>query len=204
LRAFSQADTAISIVTKSTLIQRDLDLLAELARGSGATVYFTITTLDQVLSLLIAPGTPPPNTRLQVMERLGEAGVMTGVFLAPILPGLTDSLEALDAVAAAAKAHGAASIGTSVLRLMPLVKEHYFDFIAKTFPHLLARYERAFRGASISSDYQRAIDRRISQIRARHGFAKNAMHRRPSQERDTPATYSSIAPGSQQLTLFNN
>src|SRR5215212_10279828 len=129
LEALRDAVTPVSVVTKSTLILRDLDLLAELAQGPGAIVYFTITTLEEPLWRLIEPGTPPPLKRLEVMQRLSNAGVPCGVFLAPILPGVTDSAESIDEVAAAAKAHGAASFGSAVLRLAPQVKEHYFGFI---------------------------------------------------------------------------
>jgi DNA repair photolyase len=109
---------------------------------------------------------------------LREAGIPTGVFLAPILPGITDSAESIEAVAAAAKHHGAASFGSAVLRLAPLVKEHYLGFVAETFPELLPRYERAYCGTNISSDYQTAIERRLARTRERHGFAEDAMHNR--------------------------
>src|SRR5215203_2797319 len=178
LEALRDADTPVSIVTKSTLILRDLDVLTKLAQGPGATVYFTITTLEPELWRLIEPGTPPSLKRLEVLRRLSEAGVPCGVFLAPILPGITDSTESVEAVAVAAKAHGAASFGSAVLRLAPQVKEHYLAFVSETFPDLLPRYERAYTGTNISSDYQVAIERRLAQIRERHGFVEDAMHSR--------------------------
>jgi DNA repair photolyase len=178
LDALLDADTPVSIATKSTLILRDLDLLTRLADGPGATVYFTITTLDPEHWRLIEPGTPPPLKRLAVLRRLTDAGVPCGVFLAPILPGITDSVESLEAVAAAAKDHGAVSFGSAVLRLAPLVKEHYLGFVAEAFPDLLPRYERAYAGTNIASDYQAAIDRRLVRIRERHGFVADAMQDR--------------------------
>jgi DNA repair photolyase len=180
LEVLRDAHTPVSIVTKSTLILRDLDLLAELAQGPGATVYFTITTLEPDLWRVIEPGTPPPHKRLEVLRRLHEVGIPTGVFLAPILPDITDSIESIDAVAAAAKAHGAVSFGSAVLRLAPDVKAHYFGFIASSFPDLLPRYERAYAGTNISSEYQATIERRLASVRERHGFADDAMHRRGS------------------------
>jgi DNA repair photolyase len=77
LEALSDAGTPISIVTKSTLILRDQDLLMELAQTAGVTVYFTITTLDHEHWRLIEPGTPPPHKRLEVLGRLSQAGVPT-------------------------------------------------------------------------------------------------------------------------------
>jgi DNA repair photolyase len=178
LEALRDFATPVSIVTKSTLILRDRDLLAALAQAPGATVYFTITTLDPECWRVIEPGTPSPHKRLEALRRLSEAGIPCGVFLAPILPGITDTAESIEAVAAAAKAHGAASFGSAVLRLAPHVKEHYFDFVAANFPDLLPRYERAYAGTNISSDYQGAIERRLARVREHYGFAKDAMQSR--------------------------
>jgi DNA repair photolyase len=180
--------TPLSIVTKSTLVLRDLDLLTELARGPGAMVYFTITTVDPELSRLIEPGTPPPAKRLLVLRRLREAGVPCGVFLAPVLPGITDTADSIESVAAAARAHGALTFGASVLRLAPLVKEHYLAVIAERFPHLLPRYERAYTRTNIAADYQTVIARRVAAIGSRYGFDENAMQRRrPREELRGPA-----------------
>ena len=119
---------------------------------------------------MIEPGTPPPYKRLEVLRRLSEIGIPCGVFLAPILPGITDTADSIEAVAAAARDHGAASFGSAVLRLAPDVKEHYFSFVAETFPGLLPRYERAYAGTNIAPDYQAAIERRLARVRQRHGF----------------------------------
>jgi DNA repair photolyase len=194
-------DTPVSIVTKATLILRDLDLLAELALGPGATVYFTITTLETELWRVIEPGTPPPLKRLQVMNRLSEAGVPCGVFLAPILPGITDSVESIEAVAATAKAHGAASFGSAVLRLAPQVKEHYLAFVSETFPDLLPRYERAYAGTNVSADYQTALARRLARVREQRGFVEDAMNQRRVEIGYNPTGAMPVSNGVGQLPL---
>jgi DNA repair photolyase len=201
LQALRDADTPVSIVTKSTLVLRDLDLLSDLAHGPGATVYFTVTTLDDALWRLIEPGTPPPRKRLEVLRRLSESGVRCGVFLAPILPGLTDAAESIEAVAAAAKAHGAASFGSAVLRLAPEVKEHYLAFVSETFPELLLRYERAYAGTNISADYQTAIERRLARIRHRYGFVEDTMHDRRDDARKVMRIAEPESSGAGQLAL---
>src|SRR5215213_9739150 len=201
LEVLRDHQTPVSIVTKSTLILRDLDLLTELAYGPGATVYFTITTLDDALWRLIEPGTPPPRKRLRVMQDLSNAGVPCGVFLAPILPGITDAAESIDAVAAAAKAHGAASFGSAVLRLAPQVKEHYLAFVAETFPHLLPRYERAYAGMNIAADYQAAIERRLARIREQRGFVEDAMHSRRVEAATSRRIAEPVMVGTGQLSL---
>ena len=201
LETLSDHDTPVSIVTKATLILRDLDLLAELAQGPGATVYFTITTLETELWRVIEPGTPPPLKRLQVMNRLSEAGVPCGVFLAPILPGITDAPESIDAVAAAARAHGAASFGSAVLRLAPQVKEHYLAFVSETFPDLLPRYERAYAGTTIAADYQMAIERRLARVREQRGFVEDAMNQRRVEIGNNPTGAMQVSNGVGQLPL---
>jgi DNA repair photolyase len=170
LEALREFRNPASITTKSTLVLRDLDLLADLQRVAGVTVYVTVTTLDPQLWRLIEPGTPPPRQRLSALRRLREAGVPAGVFMMPILPGITDSVDSIDDIAAAAAELGAVSFSTSPLRLAPLVKEHYLGFVGTAFPDLLSRYERAYSGIEASLTYRDALARRVERIRVRYGF----------------------------------
>ena len=201
LEALHDHGTPVSIVTKSTLVLRDLDLLAELARATDTRVYFTVTTLDRTLWRTIEPGTPPPCQRLAALRRLREAGVSAGVLIAPILPGLTDSAASLEAVAAAAKEHGAVSLGTAALRLAPYVKEHYLGFVAATFPALRPRYERAYAGINAPRAYLSALEARVAAIRAHFGFAEDAMRRQPEPALSGSATAAARAQRGGQLPL---
>ncbi len=177
LEALRDHRNPLSIVTKSTLILRDLDLLSDLAQLTDVTVFVTVTTLDLAIWRAVEPGTPPPLQRLRVMRRLVEAGVPCGVFMAPILPGITDSAATIEAVARAATEHGAISFGTSALRLAPLVKEHYLGFVAGAFPNLLPPYQRAYVGTNAPSDYLAALEARVARARARCGFDEDTMRR---------------------------
>jgi DNA repair photolyase len=127
--------------------------------------------------------------------------VRCGVFLAPILPGITDSAESIEAVAAAARAHGAASFGSAVLRLAPQVKEHYLAFVSEIFPDLLPRYERAYAGTTIASDYQTAIERRVARVRERQGFSDDAMQGRWNDARTSMRTAEPVMVKTGQLAL---
>ena len=179
LEALRDGATPVSIVTKSTLVLRDRDVLIDLAQLPGTRVNFTITTLDASLSRLIEPGTPPPTQRLKVMRQLTEAGIPCGVYLAPVLPGLTDSEAAIAAVAEAARgAHGATAHWGGVLRLAPLVKEHYFDFVGNAFPELLSRYQRAYPRSDAPREYRDRLDERITSVRQRFGFAEDTTKKR--------------------------
>ena len=134
----------MSLLTKSPMIVRDLDLLADLARVASAEVFFSITTVDLELWRTVEPGTANPFHRLRAMRTLRQAGVSAGVMMAPILPGLTDSTASIEAVAAAAREHHAASFTAVPLRLAPYVKEFYLGFIGDQHPELLDRYQRAY------------------------------------------------------------
>jgi len=178
LEALRDVANPLGMVTKSPLVLRDLDVLASLARVAKVRVFFTITTVDLALWRTLEPGTANPYKRLAVMHRLNEAGVPAGVLLAPILPGITDSTASLAAVAEAAAEHGAAYLGTSTLRLAPVVKEQYLGFVDRRYPDLLPRYERAYFGTNVSRAYQQALDQRVARIRARYGFAEDSMRQR--------------------------
>ncbi|MFN0070160.1 MAG: radical SAM protein [Chloroflexota bacterium] len=179
----------MSLVTKSPLVFRDLDVLADLARSATVRVFFTITTVDAGLWRALEPGTAAPQKRLQVMERLIQAGVPAGVILAPILPGITDSVQSITAVVRGARDHGANFFTYSPLRLGPTVREHYLSFIARTFPELSKRYERAYARIHAPAEYQAQLDRRVQRIQSEHGLLTEALRGRSSGEVPVLASY---------------
>lgn len=202
LEALRDHQTPVSVVTKSTLVLRDLDLLTDLSALPGTRVNFTITTLDPTLWRLVEPGTPPPAQRLAVMRRLADAGVPCGVYLAPILPGLTDGEDAIAAVAEAAREHGASAFWAGALRLAPLVKEHYLGFVAQSFPELHTRYARAYPGTEAPREYRARLEDRIARIRERYGFEDTSKLRDIASA--TPPPLASVAdarPGQLALAL---
>jgi DNA repair photolyase len=187
LQAFADFQSPVSIVTKSTLVWRDHEKLAHLQAVAGARVNFTITTLDLAIWRALEPGTPPPLKRLEVMRRLVAAGVPCGIFLAPVVPGITDSPAALAAIAEAAHAHGASWLWASPLRLAPLVKEHFLEWLGDFRPDLLLRYDQGFHGANTSARYQGWLERQVAQARLAAGFAPE-LPPRPLPAVTTPVT----------------
>jgi DNA repair photolyase len=167
----------VSLLTKSPMIVRDVDLLVELSRVASAEVFFSITTVDLDLWRTVEPGTASPFHRLRAMRTLREAGIRAGVLMAPVLPGLTDSSASIEAVAAAAREHQAAYFAANALRLAPHVQEFYMGFIGDRYPELLARYERAYPGTYAPPAYREQLDQRIERIRASYGFAGHAERR---------------------------
>ena len=105
----------LSITTKSTLILRDLDLLTALSRKSRFSIHMTVTTLDERLARLLEPKAPPPAKRLEAVLSLARAGIYVGVNLMPIIPGITDAPQAMEAVAR--QASGLAPFQWTVSRL---------------------------------------------------------------------------------------
>jgi DNA repair photolyase len=168
----------MSLLTKSPMIIRDVDLLADLAHVASAEVFFSITTVDLHLWRTVEPGTANPFNRLQAMRALREAGVEAGVMMAPVLPGLTDSTASIEAVAAAARDYGASHFTAVPLRLAPHVKEFYLGFIDDEYPELLERYRRAYPGAHAPPEYREKLGERIERIRVQYDFSGNGSRRR--------------------------
>lgn len=132
------ARNPFSILTKGTLILRDLDLLATAAERADVRCAFSIGTLDEEVWRATEPGTPHPRRRVEAVRRLNAAGIPTGVLMAPIIPGWSDRPEQLREVAAACLEAGATSVTPIALHLRPGVKEHFFDFLDRCRPELSA------------------------------------------------------------------
>jgi len=125
LEVLSRFRTPASIVTKGTLLLRDLDVLVQLSERAGLTVCHSVPTVDEEIWRRTEPGTPPPHQRLRAMQRLREQRIRAGVLMAPLLPGLSARPEIVERTARAAAEHGACFLGANVLHLGPGVREHY-------------------------------------------------------------------------------
>ncbi|MBV9131942.1 MAG: radical SAM protein [Chloroflexi bacterium] len=185
----------IALLTKSPMIVRDGDLLAEIARIASAEVFFSITTVDLDLWHTLEPGTANPYKRLEVMRALRRQGVTAGVMMAPILPGITDSEASIERVAAAARDFEAATLSMAPLRLAPHVKEFYLGFIGDEYPDLLPRYQRAYPGSYAPPEYREKLHERVERIRARYGFGG------PPERRQRPPKEPAIPRRGPQLAL---
>jgi DNA repair photolyase len=178
LEALRDFVNPMSMVTKSPLVYRDRDVLAELAQNAMVRVFFTITTVDQQLWRHLEPGTANPLKRMWVMEQLNRLGVPAGVILAPVLPGITDSSASIAAVAREARDRGAAFFTYGPLRLGATVKEHYLGFVAREFPELTARYQRAYRTIHAPDEYKDKLDQRVRRIQREYGLTSDELRGR--------------------------
>lgn len=151
LEACLEYRNPVSIVTKSYLIMRDAELLADLNRAAGATVFQSIPFADHGIARLIEPYAPPPSRRFDAMKRLTDAGVPVGIMVSPIIPGLNDS--EIPAVLRRAADCGARCASYIPLRLPGNVAPVFLERIRRTMPHRAARIEarlREVRGGQLS------------------------------------------------------
>ncbi|MBC3192598.1 intein-containing Rv2578c family radical SAM protein [Pseudonocardia sp. C8] len=171
ISALARSGTPFSILTKGTVLTRDLPELAAANADVRVGTGVSIALLDRGLQARLEPGTPSPRARLDLVRRITDAGLPCGVMVAPVLPWLTDSEEALDAVLAEIAAAGATGATVLALHLRPGTREWFLQWLAREYPKLLPRYERLYRrGANADREYRTALHRRVVPLLARHGL----------------------------------
>ena len=168
-----------SILTKSTLIQRDLDLLVEGAAVAEVSAMFSVGTVDEEVWRRTEPGTPHPMKRLEVLTRLNQAGIPCGILMAPILPGISDSPEQLAATVKAAAEAGAVNITPLVLHLRPGVKEEFLPWLEKEYPELLGQYQKMYKGSNAPKSVAEPIQKSVYTLKDRLGAGSAPRRRKP-------------------------
>ena len=171
IEVLSAARNPFSLITRGTMIVRDVDVLQDAARRSVVQVSFSLPTLDLDIWRTTEPGTAPPAQRLRALRTLVDAGIDVGVGIAPVLPGLTDTPERLEAVARAARDAGATGLWCNVLFLKPGTREHFLESLARHWPEQLPRYERLYTTAYLPPSETEPIKKRVAALRARVGIA---------------------------------
>jgi len=162
---------SVSITTKSNQVLRDLALLQKISERSELYVNISITTVRARLARLLEPRAPRPDLRFEAVRKLREAGVAAGVNVMPVVPGLTDDEENLDALARAARDAGALWLSPNVLFLMPASQKQFLPFIEQKFPKLARRYREWYgRAAYAPEAYRREIAARIAALRQKYGI----------------------------------
>lgn len=182
----------VSITTKSPLVTRDLELLKRIARRSRLTVHLSLISTDARLLRTIEPRSPAPARRLQALRVLREHGIRAGIFAMPLLPGLTDAEEQIDALFAAAREADACFVVAGGVRLSDVAWKRFLPMLRGLRPDLVGAYEEIIRSRRSPRRplYRKRLDERIARCRARHGFARGG-HGKPSPR-----------PAETQLALF--
>ncbi|MCX5330283.1 Rv2578c family radical SAM protein [Streptomyces sp. NBC_00140] len=190
-----------SILTKGTLILRDLDLLKQAHAVTDVGISVSVGFIDPELWRTVEPGTPAPERRLEVVRTLAEHGIGCGVLMAPVIPFLSDAPDQLRATVRAIAAAGATSVTPLVLHLRPGAREWFMAWLARHHPHLVRRYERLYADGSYAPKwYQRRITRQVHELAREYGIgpADAPMPRRmPEPEPPAPDL-----PDGTQLTLI--
>jgi DNA repair photolyase len=168
LEALRDHANPCSILTKSPLLLRDLDLFEELVSTAGFTANLSIGTLDERVWRRSEPGTPHPKARMAAVKRLVEAGIPCGILMAPILPGISDAPEQLRAVVRAAADAGASHLTPITLHLRRGVKEEFMPWLEREYPGLVRDYRRMYRGANAPRAVTEAIGERVRAAKRRH------------------------------------
>lgn len=175
IRALADSGTPFSILTKGTLLRRDVPLLAEAARDVPLGLGVSMAIWDDALHAALEPGVPTPRARLDLVRALADAGLPCGVFLAPVLPGLTDDEDSLDAALAAIAAAGASGVTVIPLHLRPGAREWFMAWLREAHPELVPRYERMYaRRAYVSAEYRAWLAGRVAPLLARHGLDRQS------------------------------
>jgi DNA repair photolyase len=179
-----------SILTKGTLITRDVDLLRQAAEVTDVGLAMSIGFLDEALWRSVEPGTPSPRRRLDAVRLLSDAGFRVSVLMAPVLPALTDTDESIDETVRAITAAGAASVTPLALHLRPGARDLYLGWLRREHPDLLPRYESLYGSrAYLGSAYQRELTARVRAATRRYGLrraASNEARRAPEPRRPRP------------------
>src|SRR6185312_145032 len=160
----SEARNPFSVLTKSALVLRDLDLLAEAAGRTDVSVSLSIGTLDERVWRATEPGAPHPRRRVDAVRQLAAAGIRTGVLVAPVLPGLSDSPAQLEEVVTACVEAGAQSVTAIALHLRPGVREHFMGWLRPRDPGLAEDYERRYQRSYLPDEEQKALAARVRAI----------------------------------------
>ncbi|MGA6162341.1 Rv2578c family radical SAM protein [Amycolatopsis magusensis] len=174
ISALADSGTPFSILTKGTVLTRDLPLLSSVSTEVPVGLSVSIALLDRDLQQRLEPGTPSPQARLELVRRIRDAGLPCGVLVAPILPGLTDSDEALDSLLAEIAAAGATSVTSIALHLRPGAREWFARWLAVEYPALVPLYRELYgRGSYAKSFYRKQLSARFATLMRRHGLDSN-------------------------------
>ncbi|MFT4305495.1 MAG: Rv2578c family radical SAM protein [Microbacterium sp.] len=171
--ALVSSGTPLSILTKGTLLRRDLPLLRAAREQVGVSLAMSIAVFDADLQRLVEPGTPTAQARLDTVRAASEAGFRVTVFLMPVLPRLTDSVAALDGALGRIRGAGAVRVVCGALHLRPGAKQWFFGWLARERPDLLSSYAALYPGVSANApkEYRRWLARRVRPLLRAHGLA---------------------------------
>jgi DNA repair photolyase len=204
LSALERARTPVSVLTKSPLVLRDIEIFERIAKKLPVSVNLSVPTLDEKAWRATEPHTPSPAARLEAVARLRERGIESGVLVAPLMPGINDRPEQVQPIVDRAREAGATFLGGVALHLRGEVRDVFFGWLEAKRPDLLPRYERLYKGGR---GYMKPSDRvKVAKVvkgwgRGRGSGKRRQPPRRPSRGADGHRERAP-APAPAQPTLF--
>jgi len=171
LQVLREFETPASITTKGVLVRHDVDVLKELSEVAEVRVTFSVGSIDEEVWKRTEPGAPSPVARLEAMQFLVENGIQAGVMMAPLLPGISDSRESIDAVVGAAASHKAQYLGANLLFLKPGSKEWFMPMLRETYPRLVSGYTSLYQRTYAPKEYTRSLLDMVDEVRQDWGLA---------------------------------
>ena len=193
----------LGIVTKSTLILRDIDLLKKFATCNQLAIHLSITTPDTELARILEPRAPRPDLRFKTVFALRNAGLRAGILCCPIMPGINDTPAAFDAMAKRAKASHASFLAANPLFLKPCSKGTFLAFVHQNFPTLEVSYEKRYADDAFTSKaYQKRISDMLAAVVKKYDLGKRRAEVQPLRDKfpsDTGPVQQSLWPEQTKL-----
>jgi DNA repair photolyase len=180
--ALTRGRTPIGLITKGPMVVRDRDVLVDLTRAAGCTVYMSVPTVDDDAWRTLEPGTAHPLQRLRAVRELVDAGVNAGVLMAPIVPGFSSSKTKLERTVKAIADHGARFMGCNVMYLQDGTRSHFMKFIEREFPSMLPRFERLYVKKYPPDAYRKEVQAMVRTLQQRYDVSRREEAQKPSSE----------------------
>jgi DNA repair photolyase len=181
-------DLEIGLITKGSLILRDLDLLRELQRNNRLFVNLTITTLNVDLARILEPRAPRPDLRMETVRKLNLAGIVAGVSCSPVIPGITDAPQDLERLVRATAEAGGKHIFANPLFLKPCSAAVFLPFLEQEFPQLAAGFHQRYKDrAFLPKTYGKRISQLMQRLRQKYGIVRGGDRYGPRQRASSRA-----------------
>ncbi len=173
LEVLGNARNPVSLITRGPMVVRDIDVLQEASKRAEVSISVSIPTVDPEIWRKTEPGTAPPHQKLRAVRMLADAGINVGVGMAPVLPGITDSREQIEAVVKAARDAGATGVWCNLLWLRSGTREHFLGHLARDWPELLTTYRELYRtDAYLPEARGESVRRMMRELREEYGIGE--------------------------------
>lgn len=197
-----QSGFSVTIITKSPLVTRDVDLLLRIAARSRLSVHVSLITVDRELARRLEPRAPTPEARLRAIARLRAHGIEVGVNVMPVLPGITDAPRLLESLVRSVAEANASYLGACALRLQATARQRYLPFIEAEFPHLASRYRSTYaRNHQAGERYREGLREYFRTLCARHGVVFDRYYKSDADDEEENDEAGGLREAALQLSL---